>query len=1190
MLLTSPSCSIMPRSNQLQRQNQLELLNNPNQNKFMKKNESELISGVCKIWKSKFIKRMKIVALLILISITQTFALDTYAQNKRLSLHAKNETIVNILEGIEDQSEFFFMFDASRIDVNQRKNVDCEKQLITNILDQLFEDTGITYSIIKNRQVLLTAIDKSDTEQQNSISGKVTDSSGQPLPGVTVVVKNTTQGTITNADGEYSLTKLPANAILQFSFVGMRTQEIAVADNKTINVILEGGTVGINEVVVTALGIKREQKALGYSVQKIDGESLQKVSGVDVGTSLTGKVAGLLVENSTDFNVEPSITIRGETPLLVIDGIPYVNKELNDIPAEDIESMSVLKGATASALYGFRGASGAIIVTTKNGSSSQIGTTVEANSNTMFSAGFLAIPKQQSMYGRGNTNVYDKNSVLSWGTVMDGTIREQWDPFLKEYREYEYLPIGKNNFRNFLEPGYITNNNINVAFRGNKMALRSSLNWTQNKGRYPNSILNKYTYSLGGDINLDKFKLSSNVSYSKRYTPNMGANGFTSYEPMFDLLIYSSTDYNILDYKNNYWLVKDVSQNWTFANSRNNPYFDKYEKINSVSRDIFNANLSTSYDLTEWLNVTARSGLDFYVESGEIKVSQGSYLNTGNTNVPGTSSTFNGILTGAYIAGKTQGFSINSDLLFTGNKTFLDKLNIDYLLGGTILYHRTDNINASTDGGISIPGYFSLNASVNPVKVGASTRARQVNSAFGRLSLSWDKLMYFEATGRNDWSSTLAGRGISKSNMSYFYPSFATSFVISELLPESTKNWLDMLKIRNSWTQSKTPANIYAINSVYTVVPNTWNEMTGASASTSLYDVNNIHPETANTYEVGLQGFMFKKCLSVDLTYYSKREFDFLVYADVSSASGVSSSYVNTNEERTRKGWEVAIGATPVKRNNFQWDVALNWSTYKRVYTKLDETYTPKDPWIKVGNRVDAFTIRDFLKVPDGEYAGQIIYRNGRVQRSGYWSVYGYSDPDWIWGLNSTLKYKDFSLYFSLDGVVGGLMNSQTESAMWLTGVHPASLTPERALDVANPGTANYLGDGVQITSGTVTYDSYGNITSDTREYAPNDSYVIYRLGAQDLHYSSPWSYNPNPNSVLSKTFLKLREVSLTYSVPHSIINKWGGYIKNASVGFVGQNVFLWAKDFKYSDPDGGKEDFADPSVRYLGFNIKLTF
>ena len=336
----------------------------------MKKNHCELISGVCKIWKSKFLRKMRIVTLLLLISITQTFALDAYAQNKRLNLNVKNEAIVNILEKIEDQSKFYFMFDASRINVDQRKSVDCENQLITSILDQLFENTGIIYSI-NDRQVLLTT-EKSDAEQQKPVSGRVTDSLNQPLPGVTVVVKGTTHGTITDGDGNYSLPKVPGDATLVFSFVGMKTQEISVSGKTSINVVMEEEAIGIEEVVAIGYGTMKKSDLTG-SVISANIEAFQEAPNVNIMQSLQGSVPGIQIGQVDHSGEEPSIKIRGtntlsgnKSPLIIVDDIIYSGR-IGDLNPSDIKSVEVLKDASSKAIYGSQAANGVILISTKMG-------------------------------------------------------------------------------------------------------------------------------------------------------------------------------------------------------------------------------------------------------------------------------------------------------------------------------------------------------------------------------------------------------------------------------------------------------------------------------------------------------------------------------------------------------------------------------------------------------------------------------------------------------------------------------------------------------------------------------------------------------------------------------------------------------------------------------------------------------
>lgn len=1094
------------------------------------------------------------------------------AQSSLISLDLPNPTIEQVLNSIEAKTNYRFLYNKEIVNVNKHVNGVFTNKSVKEILNEIFKNSDISQNIIGN-QIVLTK--KESTTFDGKITGKITDNKGEPVIGATIKVKGTSIGTTSNFNGAYTL-EAPENSVLIVSFIGYKTVEINVNNRMNIDVTLEEDVKGLNEVVVTALGIKREQKALGYSVQTVDGEQLQRVSGTELGTALTGKVSGVLVKNSTDFGVTPTITVRGENPLIVIDGVPYTNKKISDISSADVESINFLKGSTASALYGEKGSGGAVLITTKKGSDNSGGLTVDVSTNTMYTAGFLAIPEKQSMYGRGSNNFYNKTSDTSWGQLMDGSIQNQWDPYAMEYKDYAYLPVGKNNFKNFLEQGYTTNNNISVAYKENASSIRSSLNWIENKGQYPNSKLDRYNYTLGGDITLDKFTISSNLSYSKKVIPNLGSNGYTSYDPMYSLLIWSACDFNILDYKNNYWLIKDQVQNYTYRSGSNNPYFDRYEKINESDRDIFNADVTSSYQLTKWLKATMRTGLDYYTDLGKQRVAWGSYVSLGNTPFPGNSYPWNGTTTGAYNTGKTQGFSINSDFMLTGDQN-IDKLSIEYLVGGAINYNRDETLYGMTAGGISIPGFYSLKASVNAATVGESRNAKQVNSLYGRLALSWDRIVYLDITGRNDWSSTLA-----QSQRSYFYPSAAGSFVISELLPD-TKNWLDLLKLRSSWTLSKKMANIYEINPVFTINSATWGTLNGASASTSIYPTD-IRPATSATFETGIQGIFFKNRLSVDFTYYKKDFYDKIIYGNVTSSTGYSKALINTNERTARRGFELIIGGTPIKSKDWQWDINTNWSKYAEYYTQLDSVYTTIQPWIKTGERVDVYSTKDFLKNPN---TGEYITNNGRLQYSKYPSKLGYYNPDFIWGLNTTLRYKNWSLYLSMDGVVGGLMVTRTESYMWQSGAHPNSLTAERAADVADPSVGHYLVDGVKVTGGTVTYDQFGNITSDTRTYAANDQKISYKQYIIDLHSSSAWGGNGSPTDIYSNTFIKLREISLIYDIPKKYLFNTA---KSASIGLVGQNVFLWAKDFKYSDPDGGSEDFADPSVRYLGFNIKLTF
>ncbi|TSA38745.1 MAG: SusC/RagA family TonB-linked outer membrane protein [Porphyromonadaceae bacterium] len=1109
------------------------------------------------------------------ISLVQFTSAKVSAQSSNISLDLKNVSIEEVLNNIESKTVYRFLYNKQLVDVSRKVTVVCKKKKVTQVLSEIFKDSGVDFSI-NGKQIVLSVVQKANSQPQIKVSGTVKSISGEAIIGATIVVKGTQIGTTSDHVGQFSF-EIPEKSTLSISCVGYKKLEYIVGNQRYLDIILEEDFKVLEEVVITAFGIKREEKALGYAVQKVSGTGLQTVKGVDMGTSLTGKIAGLMVKNSTEFAEAPEIQIRGEYPLLVIDGVPYGNMTLRDIPSDDIENLSVLKGATASALYGYRGASGAIIITTKKGNAYK-GLSVTVNSGTMYTAGFLAIPEIQSTYGRvvnTATNTYSTGGDGSWGVPMDGREVIQWDPISKSFQAMPYLPRGKDNFKNFLEQGYVLNNNINVVQQGEFGSFRTSATWVNNKGQYPNSMFNKFTYSMGGDMKINKFTLSSNMSFNKQTSPHIGFSGYTSYDPMYTMLVWSAPDYDIKDYKD-YWLVPNESQNNSYTDSGNNPYFDRYERTHSLNKDILNGTLALSYDISSWFKLTLRSGFDTYSDRQDIKVSKGSLISAGSaTVIPNGSQIWGESANGSFNTGLSRGYSLNNDALLSGNKT-LGKFGVDGLLGGTIFYKQDEGVEAWTRDGLSIPGYYSLNASVSPAGVDSRIYRQEVNSLFGRLALSWNRLIYAEGTLRNDWSSTL-----SLSTRSYLYPSISGSFVASELLPKY--DWLSFWKIRSSWTSSKTPAGIYEINSVYSITNNAWGSLSSASYPNTIRGTD-VHPESSSTFETGTAINLFKNRASADISYYSKRMYDALKSTGISSASGYSYNYINIDEEVTRKGMEISANVSPVKTKDWQCDISVNWSKYARYYTKLDSVYSEDKPWVKLGERADSYILYDYQKDPDGN----IIHSNGLPLYSAYESNFGYYDPDWIWGVNTKLRFKDFEFNISFDGRVGGLASTTTEMYMWRAGSHPSSLVPERYLDATVPGSKNYIGQGVKVVSGSATYDTYGNITSDTRVYAPNDEAVTYETYTNTLHKGTAWGGASSPLDVYTTSFFKIREMSLTYNLPKEFCTRF--YSKGVSVSVVGQNVFLWAKQFKYSDPDGGYENFSDPSLRYLGFNLKVTF
>ena len=994
------------------------------------------------------------------------------------------------------------------------------------------------------------------SQQSNmQVTGTVFDGEGLPIIGANIIVKgNATIGTITDVDGRFTLS-VPKNATLVISYIGYKNQEVK-ANKEVLKITLQEDSETLGEVVVTALGIKREEKALGYATQKISGDKLSTVKTVDVATGLTGKIAGLNVRNSTEFNETPTLKLRGEDPLLVIDGVPYRNMSLRDIAPDDIESIDVLKGATASALYGARGGSGAVMVTTKRGKEEGLNVTI--NSSTMFNAGYLKLPEVQTAYSSGSGGKY-KTGDYVWGDKLDiGREAMQYNPYTYEKEMMPLVSKGKNNLKNFSEFSFVTNNNVSVSQKGKYGSFRTSLTHVYNKGQWPNEKLNKITYTVSGDIKYKNFTAEGGITYNKRFYPNMGGTGYGGNGYLYNLLVWSGTEFDIRDYKN-YWVKKDEQSNWMDRSWYDNPYYMANEVTSSSNYDVINAFLNASYQITPWLKLALRSGADVYTQKNEWKTPVGSVSGWGKKK-------------GYYQFKRSSGFSINNDALLMAEKQ-VGNFKFDGFLGGTIYYFQNDVLNAQTSGGLIIPGYYSLNASVDPAETSKSYNSKQVNSLYGKAALSWKSAVFLEFTGRNDWSSTLP-----KETRSYFYPSVAGSVVLSELLP--MPEFLSFWKVRGSWTQTKNDVSIYAINDVYSLSTDVWDNMTAAYTPNTMRN-SLLSPSASRSYEFGTAIHVLNNRLRFDVTYYNKLKYNNTRSANLSPTSGYNSTLINMDEEQVRKGWEVTISGDIIKNKDLQWSATFNWSRDRYFYGQIDPVYSTQKPWVKEGERWDWLSAYDYQRDP----AGNIIHGNdGMPLISDYATVQGYTEPDWIWGFSTTLNYKNFTVNISVDGRVGGIAHSVTDQAMWNSGVHIDSDNQWRYEEVVN-GNKTFIGQGVKVVSGSADYDSDGNIIRDDRVYAPNDKVVSYETYMMKMN---PYIGTVRTQNIFDQTFIKLRDLSVNYALPKKICDKIK--MKGASVGLVGQNLLMWTKEFRFSDPDKASENLNSPSIRYVGFNVKLDF
>ncbi|RZK22700.1 MAG: SusC/RagA family TonB-linked outer membrane protein, partial [Flavobacterium sp.] len=756
-----------------------------------------------------------------------------------------------------------------------------------------------------------------------------------------VMVKGTKVGATTDVNGNFSL-NASAGATLVVSYIGYISREINIGDSKEYNISLQPSTNNLTDVVVTALGIKRSEKSLGYAVQKVSGKDLQTVKGVDVGTSLTGRVSGLVVKNSTEFNARPTIELRGEGALLVIDGVPYGNMSLRDVPTDDIESMDILKGPTASALYGSRASGGVLLITTKKGNSSK-GLAIDVNSNIMASLGYLAIPEVQSSYARGQNGVIDNDYV--WGPKLDaGNTARDWNPVTKQFEDNRPLVSkGKDNLKNFMNTGIILNNNLSIAQSVENGSFRIGLNNIYNKGQFPNQNLNMFNLTMAGEMKInDKFKLEGHMGVSRRWADQVWGGGYGNQGYLYQLVMWTGTEYDIRDYKD-YWKEPNKTQNWMYNNWYDNPYLIAYEKLNGIQTNTVNANVTANYQFNKDFNLLVRLGYDNYNNKTTFTNPTANIYSTRGGAVNGSGWNAKGL----YSVQDSRGFSTNDDVILSYKKK-LNKFSVDALAGGTIYYWIDESLSGTTKNGLISPTFYSLAGSVEAPTVSQGYSTRQINSLFGRASVGYDDAIFLDFTGRNDWNSAQP-----KSSRSYFYPSIGSSVVISELV--KLPKVIDMFKIRGSWAVFKTALDVYATNRNYSTTTAAWNTLNSASYPSSLLG-SNLLPSSQRTYEIGAAGYMFKKRLHFDVAYFNKYYYNQQVSTSIPSSSGFSSTLVNTQETYERRGLEITVDGSIIKHKNFEWYSTINWSKQHRYYVNLDPVYSADDLWVKKGERLDTYT------------------------------------------------------------------------------------------------------------------------------------------------------------------------------------------------------------------------------------------
>ena len=1064
-----------------------------------------------------------------------------------------------------------------------------------------------------------------------TITGKITSKQdGFGIPGANITLKGTNKGTSSNENGTYSIEVVGNNSVLIVSFVGFETQEIRVGNRKIVDVTLEPSTSMLNEVVVTALGIKRSEKSLGYSVAKVDGKEMNRVAQENVLNALSGKMAGVSVSSTGGTGSSVSIVIRGakslssdNQPLFVIDGVPIANtlnnisqvgndnradfgNSISGLNPDDIENVSVLKGPSAAALYGSRAGNGVVLITTKSGAKSKK-MTVSVTSNTVFDQPFKYL-KWQTKFGPGQFSaipVSITNNPLSnafgkliqeeigatYGAELDkGYSEVQWNSPLDANGKKVATPLisYKDNVKNFVQTGITTSNGVSIANSSDTYSYRLSYSNMQNRGIIPNSDLFRNTLNLNTSLKVNKkVTLSNNLDISRSSSNNRPATnrGANPLEWAYNV----SPHINILDLKS-YWMPGQtgLQQRTPFNSVYNNPYFLAYEVNNGFVRDRVFGNVRLDYQISPEFSLMGRYSLDLYNEQREMKIAN-SYTNDPR---------------GAYGNINLGNFESNADFLATYKKDLKD-FSLSLSVGGNARYQRGSNLtNASKSGtGLIVPGAFNVqNIAPANLDYSSSWFQRGIYSGYGLANIGFKDMIYLDLTARNDWSSTLP-----EANRSYFYPSASLSVLLNEMFTMPSQ--VNMVKLRGGVAQVGNDANPYQLLGTLGNA-GTWDGIPRLGTPGTLL-IPDLKPEIVTSYETGLDVTMYNNRLRFSGTYYQVENRNQILSTKLPPSSGYSLKNVNAGL-LVSKGFEFTLGMTPVKSANWNWDVNLNWTRNRTSIMELSDDlpyYTlwqdaKGGAWTYVGEKIGDIYDAQIVTVKDASspYFGYPI-----LDKTGKWqsidaintrNKIGNFNPDFIMGMQTSISYKGLSLNMSFDWRSGGQFVSQTyrygeengRSQLFLDKlINPNGLTGDALKNYLVSNQEDLIkihGNYFPLVGGpTPAYGPYGfkygpytfphggvfipGVIAKGYDAQGNPTGYIENLGGTGtttLPFAGSTAWSFTRAFLYDADYLKLREISIGIDLPQAWMKKIG--VQSANFSVYSRNIILWTKAKINIDPE----------------------
>ncbi|ATL49751.1 SusC/RagA family TonB-linked outer membrane protein [Chitinophaga caeni] len=1052
--------------------------------------------------------------------------------------------------------------------------------------------------------LLLVTLAGQGMAQSRTITGTVTSvEDGSPIIGATVIIKGTNLGTVTNVDGTYSLNVPDGKDILIFKFIGMSDKEVKISGS-TVNVTLQADVKTLTETVITANAIKREKRSLGYSAPTVKSDELTRGQAPSALNGLSGKVAGVNITGTANAPGSSSrIVLRGGSSiagnnqaLIVVDGVPIDNSSqiggsslastdfgnrANDINPDDIESMTILKGPAAAALYGSRASNGAVIITTKSGKkgAGNKKNEITFNSAVTFS-NVLKLPELQNEYGQGGGGQLDLRENWSWGAKFNGEM-QGWGQEINGVRQEKPYVAQPDNIKNFFELGRSANNNLSISGAGEKSTYYLSLNALNSDGVMPGDYdkYNKYSVRFNGTTELsNKFTSSINVSYTK-INSNMVAGGQGA-SSVYNNVLQTPRDIPLdkMGNLNNPYYGYDLDKGTYgyYGAYTVSPYFilKNYQNNNYVDRVA--GNFALHYKANSWLEVTNRLGADVYSDRRNYIAPKFSVKPVDQSGVDYNQNNIRSNV-GSYSEVEYNLSEITNDLMITGKKQLTQDLSLSVMLGNNIRQRAYHSLSAATNSsGLVIPGYYNLANSNGNQTTSNYDEKRRLVGVYGAINLGYKDMLYLDMTARNDWSSTLP-----KKNNSFFYPSVSGSWVFTELLKDKgISNILNYGKLRANFAQVGNDADPYSLTNYYSKA-----SINGGFGSTifpfngvpgfTVYDEvgnPNLEPEITTAYEIGTELNFFNNNLTVDFSYYHNISKNQIIPVPLAYSSGYVQATLNAGKIEN-KGVELSLRGTPIRTS-----YGLNVEFYGTFTKNVSNVISVKTGQLVVGG-FNGMSIVAAEGQPYGSFYAVDIARDDKgrviVDEDGYpeWTdsprYLGSYNPDYQASLGTNIHYKGWNFNMLFETKQGGVFFSRTKDIMAFVGTSAETVRGGRDPHIW-PNSVYLDGDGKYV-------------ENTDRKFNP------------EVYYPSNM---PPGTSIVDASYVRLREASLSYRLPKNLLNRTP--FGDITLGLFGNNLFLWtAKSNEFADPEinstgaGNAQGFdftAQPSLRNFGFNVKVSF